>query len=111
MIDSDVHQAHHHNPAEEVTRWARFVRCHLPMVAVTCVMIGAVVLIALDRWRRGASVLGAAVLLAAICRLVLPEARVGLLAVRSRGFDVTALTAVGTAIVVLATTIDPLGTG
>lgn len=111
MTDGEAQPAHHHTPGEELTRWARFVRSHLPMVAVTGVLIGACVLIAMDRWRRGASVLGAAVLLAAVCRLVIPEVRVGILAVRSRGFDVAALTAVGTAIIILATTIDIHGTG
>ncbi|NUS42333.1 MAG: DUF3017 domain-containing protein [Mycobacteriaceae bacterium] len=102
---------HPHHPHDELTRTARFVRSHLPMVAVALVIVAAVVLVGQDRWRRGASVFGVAVLLAAAFRLVLPEARVGLLAVRGRGFDVGSLTAVGTAIVVLATTIDPLGTG
>jgi hypothetical protein len=100
-----------HTPHEELTRTGRFVRGHLPMVAVALVMLAALVLVVQDRWRRGAGVLGAAVLLGAVFRLVLPEARVGLLAVRGRGFDVTAMAAVGSAIIALTATIASLGTG
>jgi hypothetical protein len=89
----------------------RFLRCHLPMVAVVAVIAVAIILVLSDRWRRGAIVFGAATLLAGAFRLALPAERVGLLAVRSRQFDVAALLAVGTAIVVLAASIDPLGTG
>jgi hypothetical protein len=108
-VVSSPHHPHHTH--EELTRWARFLRSHVPMVAVSAVIVVAVVLVAASRWRRGALVLGFAVLLAAGFRLLLPEARVGLLAVRGRVFDVAALLATGAAIVSLAYTIDPLGTG
>ena len=84
---------------------------HLPMLVVVLVVVVAVVLVLADRWRRGALVFGAATLLAGGFRLALPEARVGLLAVRGRRFDSAALLFVGTAIVALAASIDPLGTG
>lgn len=100
-----------HPAADELTRWARFVRSHLPMVVVTLVVIAAVVLVLADRWRKGALVFGVATLIAGGFRLLLPEARVGLLAVRSRTFDVAALGTVGAVVVLLAVTIDPLGTG
>lgn len=80
------------------------------MVLVVLVVAGAFVLVLADRWRRGALVLGGAMLLAAFLRAVVSPERVGLLAVRGRGFDVAAMTAVGVAIIVLATSIDPLGT-
>ena len=41
---------------------------------------------------------------------LVPENRIGLLAVRSRAFDVSALALVGGAIVFLSASIDPLGT-
>ncbi|MBF0659963.1 DUF3017 domain-containing protein, partial [Rhodococcus sp. (in: high G+C Gram-positive bacteria)] len=41
----------------------------------------------------------------------LDDSRVGVLAVRSKGFDVGALLVVGGVIVALAASIDPLGTG
>lgn len=90
--------------------WARFTKKNLPMVAVAVVILIAVVFVLADRWRRGAFVFGVATLLAAILRLVLSDDRAGLLVVRSRPFDVGALAAVGATIVILAVSIDPLGT-
>jgi hypothetical protein len=61
---------------------------------ITIVLIGvgiALVLIALDYFRRGSIVLSASVLLAAFLRLLLPSEDAGMLAVRSRGIDVAVL--------------------
>lgn len=88
---------------------SRFVRCHLPMLIVGLVIVVAVVFVAQDRWRRGALFFGGATLLAAVFRLCLPEVRVGLLAVRSKRFDVAALTLLGSAIVFIGVTINTLG--
>lgn len=71
----------------------------------------ALVLVLLDRWRRGAFTFGVATLLAAWFRLILPETQAGLLAVRTRRFDVAVLAAFGGMIVWLTLSIDPLGTG
>jgi hypothetical protein len=90
---------------------AQFLRSHLPMVVVTLVIVVAVVFVASDRWRRGAFFFGGATLLAAAFRLCLPTARVGLLAVRSKPFDVGALTLLGSSILFLAATINTLGVG
>jgi len=88
----------------------QFVRRNLPILAVLLVVAAAFVLVLADRWRRGALVLGGAMLLAAVLRAVVSPERVGLLAVRGKGFDVAAMTVVGTAIIALAVSIDPLGT-
>ncbi|WP_227999414.1 DUF3017 domain-containing protein [Nocardia australiensis] len=85
------------------------MRSHLPMLVVAVVILLAVVFVASDRWRRGALFFGGATLVAAAFRLCLPTARVGLLAVRSRPFDVTTLTLLGTTIVLIAATINTLG--
>ncbi|MDV7355607.1 DUF3017 domain-containing protein [Rhodococcus oxybenzonivorans] len=90
--------------------WGQFAKKNLPMLAVLLVIAVAVVFVLAERWRRGAFVFGVATLLAAIFRLTMPSERVGLLAVRSKSFDVGALVAVGGAIVWLAVSIDPLGT-
>ncbi|WP_081706580.1 DUF3017 domain-containing protein [Nocardia sp. CNY236] len=79
------------------------------MAVVAVVMVAAVVFVVFDRWRRGALVFGGATLLAAVFRLCLPTVRVGLLAVRSKPFDVGALTLLGSSIMFLAVTIDTLG--
>ncbi|MFD7842118.1 DUF3017 domain-containing protein [Nocardia sp. NPDC004340] len=79
------------------------------MLLVGAVLVVAVVFLAWDRWRRGTFFFGGATLLAAALRLMLPTDRVGLLAVRSKGFDVVWLTVLGVAIIVLAATISSLG--
>ncbi|WP_051132856.1 DUF3017 domain-containing protein [Nocardia paucivorans] len=79
------------------------------MVVVVLVIAVAVAFVAWDRWRRGALFFGGATLLAALFRLCLPTDRVGLLAVRSKPFDVAALTVLGGAIVLIAATINTLG--
>ncbi|MBN4926109.1 DUF3017 domain-containing protein [Hoyosella rhizosphaerae] len=84
---------------------------HVPLAIVGILLLIALALVLGDRWRRGAFVLGVAAILAGWCRLILPEVQAGLLAVRSRPFDVAALAAMGTMIVWLTLSIDPLGTG
>lgn len=79
------------------------------MLLVGAVLVVAVVFLAWDRWRRGTFFFGGATLLAAALRLMLPTDRAGLLAVRSKGFDVGWLTVLGVAIIVLAATISSLG--
>nr|WP_206025510.1 DUF3017 domain-containing protein [Rhodococcus sp. 14C212] len=86
-------------------------RRNLPLLAVAVVIAAAVILVVADRWRRGAFVFGGATLLAGLLRLWMPEDLVGVLAVRSRTFDVSALLVVGGLIIALAVSIDPLGTG
>lgn len=86
-------------------------RINLPLLAVIAVILVAVMLLLVDRWRRGAFVFGGAVLLAGVFRFVLDADQVGVLAVRGKNFDVAAMLAVGGLIVVLAASIDPLGTG
>lgn len=88
----------------------RAVMVQIPFVIVVIFVAVAVVFLVLDRWRRGAFVFGAGALLAALLRAVLPTARVGLLQVRGRFFDVSAMVITGAAILWLATSIDPLGT-
>ena len=89
----------------------RSVRSHLPMVVVVAVIAVAVVFVLSDRWRRGAIVFGGATMLAAAFRFVLSDEQFGLLGVRGKRFDSAALLTVGIAIVLLAASIDPLGTG
>ncbi|MEC3954887.1 DUF3017 domain-containing protein [Nocardia sp. CDC153] len=79
------------------------------MLLVAGVLVVAVVFLAWDRWRRGTFFFGGAALLGAALRLILPSDRAGLLAVRSKGFDVAWLTVLGGAIIALAATISSLG--
>lgn len=88
----------------------QFARRNWPLLAVVLVVAAAFVLVLADRWRRGALVLGGAMVLAALLRAALSPDRVGLLAVRGKGFDVAAMAIVGATIIALAASIDPLGT-
>jgi uncharacterized membrane protein YvlD (DUF360 family) len=58
-----------------------------------------------QHWREGAVLLGGALIVAAVLRLLLPTDRVGLLAIRSRPIDVLCYGGLGTVIAVLAMTI------
>ena len=88
----------------------RFTRLNLPLLAVTLVIAAAVILRIADRWRRGAFVFGGATILAGLLRWVLDDDKVGVLAVRSKRFDVASMIVVGGIVVALAASIDPLGT-
>ncbi|QOM44863.1 DUF3017 domain-containing protein [Mycobacterium tuberculosis] len=69
------------------------------------------ILAGVNFWRRGALLIGIGVGVAAVLRLVLSEERAGLLVVRSKGIDFVTTVTVAAAVVYIASTIDPLGTG
>jgi hypothetical protein len=64
-------------------------------------------LVATNHVKRGCVVLGAALILAAVLRGVLPARVVGLLAVRSRGFDIVATALLGVVLVALSVVVPP----
>lgn len=92
------------------TLWQRLYTIHLPLILIGTGLVAAVLLVALDRWRRGTVVFGIVTVVAAVIRLVIAEDRVGVLAVRSRGFDVATLVTLGGLIIWLGVSIAPLGT-
>jgi len=98
--------------AEEVrrARRSRILR-QIPFFAVMLVVLLAAILVLFDRWRRGSVVFGGALLLGAVLRAVIPTDKIGLLQVRSRAFDIGAMTSLGLLVIWLATSIDSLGTG
>ena len=70
------------------------------LVVLAGVGVGLVVVWA-QYFRRGVTLMALSVCAAAILRLFLPVRRTGLLAVRSRGFDVAAYLALGVSMLVL----------
>ncbi|MFT3714635.1 MAG: DUF3017 domain-containing protein [Gordonia sp. (in: high G+C Gram-positive bacteria)] len=98
---------------ERITRARRRFRIirQIPYFVVLAVVAVAAILVLMDRWRRGTFVFGSALILGAIFRAVMPAERVGLLAVRSRAFDVTTMAGLGMLVIWLSTSIDSLGTG
>ncbi|CKR49377.1 Conserved membrane protein of uncharacterised function [Mycobacterium tuberculosis] len=69
------------------------------------------ILAGVNFWRRGALLIGIGVGVAAVLRLVLSEEQAGPLVVRSKGIDFVTTVTVAAAMVYIASTIDPLGTG
>jgi hypothetical protein len=62
-------------------------------------------LVLTQHWRRGAVLLGVALLVAAVLRMTVPAERVGLLAIRGKAVDVLCYSGFGVAMVLLAATI------
>ena len=59
----------------------------IPITVVLIIVAGALVLISLAYWRRGAFSLGMAMLLAGVLRALLSDRTIGVLAVRGKKFD------------------------
>jgi hypothetical protein len=78
---------------------------HAPVAVVFAVVVVGMVRVLTQHWREGAALLGGALLLAALLRVLLPTERAGLLAIRSRPVDVLIYSAFGGVLVVLALTI------
>ncbi|CMR83521.1 Conserved membrane protein of uncharacterised function [Mycobacterium tuberculosis] len=89
----------------------RTVGAQWPILLVGSIFAVGFVLAGANFWRRGALLIGIGVGVAAVLRLVLSEERAGLLVVRSKGIDFVTTVMVAAAMVYIASTIDPLGTG
>jgi hypothetical protein len=79
----------------------------LPLLAVLVVVGLGLLLVTFGHWRRGLVVMGVALVLGAVLRLLLPVRRVGFLAVRSRPVDVLLLSGAGLALTAVALAIPP----
>lgn len=77
----------------------------LPIVVPLLGMLAGLVVMLTGHWRVGLLVLGAAVLVAGLERVLLPPRLAGLLAVRSRPFDCTALLLMGVTVIAVAATL------
>ena len=77
----------------------------LPLLAVLVAVGVGLLAVAFDHWRKGLIVVGLALLGGAVLRLLLPERRVGFLAVRSRPIDVVLLAGAGLLLTVIAATV------
>ena len=77
---------------------------------ITLVLVGigvSMIFVALDRFRVGAVLLAASVVLALLMRIVLTDQQAGLLAVRSRGVDLGVLGVLAGALAVLSLWVPP----
>lgn len=85
-------------PGERLSRWL----VQLPYALVVCGVAGGLALFALRYFRKGATLVALAVLVAAVARLLLPDSRIGLLAGRGRWLDASILVGFAVAIAVVA---------
>jgi hypothetical protein len=83
----------------------RAVLNSLPFALVLAVAAAGLLRIVLYHWREGATLIGAALLLAAALRAVLATNQAGLIAIRGRGVDVLLYASFGTAMVLVSLTI------
>lgn len=77
-----------------------------PLASVLTGVALGLAIVFLGHWRAGSTLIGAAITAGGLLRL-LPQQRVGLLAVRSRALDSVVLLGVGIGIIVLAWWIPP----
>lgn len=87
--------------------WFALIAGQWPLFVSLVVVATGVGFSADSYWRRGATIAGAGILLAALLRAVLPERVAGLLRCRSRWFDVLFTALVGGGILLLAWIISP----
>jgi hypothetical protein len=77
----------------------------VPAATVAVIALVGMGLVLTQHWRRGAVLLGVALLVAAVLRMTVPAERVGLLAIRGKAVDVLCYSGFGVAMVLLAATI------
>lgn len=82
-------------------------RLQAPACAVLLLFIAGMAVAASSHWRRGAFIMGAAALAGGIARWMLPTRWAGMLAVRSRWFDVLLMLATGAVIWLVALVVPP----
>ena len=93
--------------ARQLYRWIR----QIPYFLVLLGVFVAALFVLFDRWRRGTFIFGSALILGAILRAFMPSEKVGMLAVRSKPFDVFTMAGLGGLVIYLSLSIDSLGTG
>ncbi|MGI8416349.1 MAG: DUF3017 domain-containing protein [Nakamurella sp.] len=78
------------------------VRRAVSIAVVLMIAAVGLLLVAVSHWRVGVAVLGLSALVGGAARLVLPDAALGVLAVRSRVFDTAFMLALGASFEALA---------
>jgi thiol:disulfide interchange protein len=93
-------------PVPDPGGWLGVVRTHLGFAVVLLAAAVGIVRITQYHWRQGAALIGAALVLAALFRAILPARRAGLLAVRGRPVDVLSYAGLGALMLFVALTIQ-----
>ncbi len=95
-------------PARPPKSFVQQVLGQWPLATVLAGVVTGLVIVATSHWRLGTTIIGASAVLGGLFRL-LPQQRVGLLAVRSRALDAAVLLGIGVGIVALAFLVPPSG--
>jgi len=86
-------------------RLAERIPVHGAITVVWVIAAAGFIRVLAEHWREGTGLIGGALLVAAVSRVILPDDRVGLLAVRSQAVDVLCYLGFGVLVVVLASTV------
>lgn len=87
--------------------WPGALARQWPLLLVLACLAAGVILIAAGYWRRGSMMIGGAIGLAGLLRLILSDDRAGLLVLRARLWDAMVTGLTGLAIIVLALLVPP----
>lgn len=105
LTDGPRHARPPRTVGDYVRAVGRRLRAQAPLAVVLAVVVIAFWRIGLQHWREGTTMLGIALLVAAVLRVALPDRRAGLLAVRPRRTDVVTYAAFGVVVVLVSLTI------
>jgi hypothetical protein len=86
-------------------RWRSAAGQHLPFALVLGITVLGIVRVVQYHWRQGAVLIGVALLLAALLRVLVSDEQAGLIAIRSRSIDALLYSGMGFAVIVIALTI------
>ncbi|GEL22836.1 hypothetical protein PSU4_17900 [Pseudonocardia sulfidoxydans NBRC 16205] len=85
--------------------WRAVLADHGALLLVLAIALAGMQRVLTAHWREGAVLLGGAMIVAAVLRVILPQERIGLLAIRSKVVDVLLYSSFGLVMAVLAVTI------
>jgi hypothetical protein len=86
-------------------RWRSAAGQHLPFALVLGITVLGIVRVVQYHWRQGAVLIGVALLLAALLRVLVSDEQAGLIAIRSRSIDALLYSGMGFAVIAIALTI------
>lgn len=86
-------------------RWRSAAGQHLPFALVLAVTVLGLVRIVQYHWRQGVVLIGVALLLAALLRVLVTDEQAGLIAIRGRGVDALLYSGLGFVVIVVGMTI------
>jgi hypothetical protein len=81
------------------------VKSQIPLLLVLAVATFGLIRIVQYHWREGTVLIGVALVMAGVLRALLPDGRIGLVAIRGRGMDMLLYGGLGLAVMAVSLTI------